>query len=58
MANKVSEANASTIIGIDIGTSKIAAVIARIENGHPESPGFCSVPFDGTGWDARESMEN
>jgi len=58
MAGNVFETNTSTIIGIDIGTSRIAAVIATIEKSQLELLDFCSVPFEGTGWDAQASMEN
>lgn len=39
-----------TIIGIDIGTTKIAAVVARVESGSLKILGVASVPFNGVVW--------
>jgi len=41
---------ASMALGIDIGTTKICAVVARSENGSNKILGFGSVPFNGCKW--------
>ncbi|MBV5339768.1 MAG: cell division protein FtsA [Deltaproteobacteria bacterium] len=40
----------STVIGIDIGTTKIAAVVARFNSDFPEILGVANVPFNGVTW--------
>ena len=40
----------STVIGIDIGTTKIAAVIAKLDSKSPEILGVASIPFNGVTW--------
>lgn len=40
----------ATIIGIDIGTTKIAAVVARIDSDSPKILGMARVPFNGVVW--------
>lgn len=40
----------STVIGIDIGTTKIAAVVARFDSNCSEILGMANVPFNGVTW--------
>jgi len=41
---------ASMVIGIDIGTTKVSAVVTRIENGNKKILGIGAVPFNGCKW--------
>jgi cell division protein FtsA len=44
---------ATAILGIDIGSTKIAVVVARMDTDHPEILGFATVPFNGSVWSGR-----
>ena len=40
----------STIVGIDIGTTKIAAAVVSFNSGSPKILGMACVPFNGVNW--------
>jgi cell division protein FtsA len=47
----------TNIIGIEIGTSKIAAVVARVENGQPVMCDYCTLPFEASRWHDKDQVE-
>lgn len=48
MARKYRREIESTIVGIDIGTTKVAAVVAMVNGNHNEILGMASVPYNGS----------
>lgn len=48
MSHITADTAESTILGIDIGTTKIAAVVVRVDTDYPEILGVARVPFEGS----------